>query len=70
MLRQGRHEKVVFNNLTIKGWLYGVEFHTRNGRFWPNTNACLSIQLDKELGETTVVGLDGLDVPAWKWLNR
>ena len=31
---------------------------------------CLSIQLEKELGETKVVGLNHLDVPAWKWLNR
>jgi predicted ATPase len=31
---------------------------------------CLSIQLEKELGETKVVGLNNLDVPAWKWLNR
>lgn len=31
---------------------------------------CLSIQLDKELGETKVIGQDVLDLPAWKWLSR
>jgi predicted ATPase len=31
---------------------------------------CLPIQLDKELGETKVVGQDVLAVPAWRWLNR
>ncbi len=31
---------------------------------------CMSIQLDKELGETRVVGQDDLDVPSWKWLSR
>ena len=31
---------------------------------------CLSIQLDKELGETKVIGQDVFDLPAWKWLSR
>jgi predicted ATPase len=31
---------------------------------------CLSIELEKELGETRVVGLSDLEVPAWTWLNR
>jgi len=31
---------------------------------------CLSIQLQKELGETTIVGQQNLDVPAWHWLAR
>lgn len=31
---------------------------------------CLSIELEKELGETKVVGLSDLEAPAWTWLNR
>jgi predicted ATPase len=31
---------------------------------------CISIELEKELGETKVVGASDLDTPAWKWLNR
>jgi predicted ATPase len=31
---------------------------------------CLSIQLEKELGETKIVGQGRLDVPAWRWLSR
>jgi predicted ATPase len=31
---------------------------------------CFSIELDKELGETKVVGQDELDRPAWRWLTR
>jgi predicted ATPase len=31
---------------------------------------CLSIQLEKELGETRIVGQQKIDVPAWHWLSR
>jgi predicted ATPase len=31
---------------------------------------CHSIELEKELGETRVVGLNDLEVPAWTWLSR
>ena len=31
---------------------------------------CHSIQLEKELGETKIVGQQRLDVPGWRWLNR
>jgi predicted ATPase len=31
---------------------------------------CLSIELEKELGETRIVGQAPLDMPAWSWLNR
>ena len=31
---------------------------------------CHPIMLEKELGETTVVGLDPLDIPAWHWAPR
>jgi predicted ATPase len=31
---------------------------------------CQSIQLQKELGETRVLGQGALDVPAWKWPGR
>jgi predicted ATPase len=31
---------------------------------------CHTIQLEKELGETKIVGQQRLDVPSWRWLNR
>jgi predicted ATPase len=31
---------------------------------------CLSVQLEKELGETKILGQQRLDVPAWHWLSR
>jgi predicted ATPase len=31
---------------------------------------CASVQLDKELGETRIVGQGNLDRPAWKWHAR
>ncbi len=31
---------------------------------------CLSIQLEKELSETKIVGQQPLDLPAWNWLTR
>lgn len=31
---------------------------------------CLSIELEKELGETKIVGQQRLDMPAWRWLSR
>jgi predicted ATPase len=31
---------------------------------------CASIQLEKELGETQIVGQRKLDRPAWKWPAR
>ncbi len=33
-------------------------------------SACLSIELDKQLGETQILGQGKLDVPAWRWLSR
>jgi predicted ATPase len=33
-------------------------------------SSCLSVQLEKDLGETKIVGQQRLDVPAWRWLNR
>jgi len=33
-------------------------------------SACLSIELDKQLGETQILGQGTLDVPSWRWLNR
>jgi predicted ATPase len=33
-------------------------------------SACLSIELDKQLSETQILGQGKLDVPAWHWLNR
>jgi predicted ATPase len=32
--------------------------------------ACLSIELDKQLSETQILGQGKLDVPAWRWLSR
>jgi predicted ATPase len=32
--------------------------------------ACLSIELDKQLSETQILGQGKLDVPSWRWLNR
>ena len=31
---------------------------------------CNSIVLEKEFGETTIVGVDKLDLPAWRWASR
>lgn len=31
---------------------------------------CLSIQLEKELGETRIAGMNDLDLPSWKWPAR
>ena len=31
---------------------------------------CNSLMLEKELGETRVIGADGLDLPAWHWAPR
>ena len=31
---------------------------------------CLTIQLEKELGETRIIGQQRLDVPGWRWLAR
>jgi predicted ATPase len=31
---------------------------------------CQSIDLEKELGETVVIGQGALDRPAWKWPGR
>jgi predicted ATPase len=31
---------------------------------------CMSIQLDKELGETKVMEMADLELPSWKWLGR
>ena len=55
---------------------------TRNTQVWVVTHAsrliaalkqvpgCHSIPLEKELGETRVVGLDSLETPPWSWLSR
>jgi predicted ATPase len=32
--------------------------------------ACLSIELDKQLSETQILGQGKLDVPSWHWLSR
>jgi predicted ATPase len=32
--------------------------------------ACLSIELDKQLSETQIVGQGKLDMPSWRWLSR
>jgi len=33
-------------------------------------SACLSIELDKQLSETQILGQGRLDVPSWRWLSR
>jgi predicted ATPase len=33
-------------------------------------SACLSIELDKQLSETQILGQGKLDVPSWHWLSR
>ena len=33
-------------------------------------SSCLSLRLEKELGETSLPGKSQLDVPAWRWLSR
>jgi predicted ATPase len=33
-------------------------------------SACLSIELDKQLSETQILGQGRLDEPAWRWLQR
>jgi predicted ATPase len=33
-------------------------------------SACLSIELDKQLGETQILGQGKLDAPSWRWLSR
>src|SRR5882757_618221 len=33
-------------------------------------SACLSVELDKQLSETQILGQGKLDVPSWRWLNR
>lgn len=33
-------------------------------------SACLSIELDKELSETRILGQGKLDLPSWHWLSR
>jgi predicted ATPase len=32
--------------------------------------ACLSIELEKQLSETHIIGQGKLDVPSWRWLSR
>ena len=32
--------------------------------------ACLSIELEKQLSETQIIGQGKLDIPAWRWLSR
>ena len=31
---------------------------------------CNSVRLEKEFGETKIVGAGALDVPAWRWASR
>jgi predicted ATPase len=31
---------------------------------------CNSVRLEKEFGETKVVGADSLDLPVWRWAAR
>ena len=33
-------------------------------------SACLSIELDKQLSETQILGQGKLDIPSWHWLSR
>lgn len=33
-------------------------------------STCLSIELDKQLSETQILGQGKLDVPSWHWLSR
>jgi predicted ATPase len=33
-------------------------------------SACLSIELDKQLSETQILGQGKLDAPSWHWLSR
>jgi len=33
-------------------------------------SACLSVELDKQLSETQILGQGKLDVPSWRWLSR
>lgn len=33
-------------------------------------SACLSIELDKQLSETQILGQGKLDLPSWRWLSR
>ena len=32
--------------------------------------ACLSIELEKQLSETQIIGQGKLDIPSWRWLSR
>jgi predicted ATPase len=32
--------------------------------------ACQALTLEKKFGETTILGLDDLDRPAWNWIAR
>jgi len=31
---------------------------------------CNSVRLEKEFGETKIVGADALDIPVWRWAQR
>jgi predicted ATPase len=33
-------------------------------------SACVSIELDKQLSETQILGQGRLDIPSWRWLSR
>jgi hypothetical protein len=50
---------------SLQGWIYGDPENKYDPR-----SACLSIELDKQLSETRVLGQGKLDVPSWHWLNR
>jgi hypothetical protein len=50
---------------SLQGWIYGDPENKYDPR-----SACLSIELDKQLSETQILGQGNLDVPSWHWLNR
>jgi len=50
--------------------IFVVSHATRLIAALKENSACLSIELDKQLSETQILGQGNLDVPSWHWLSR
>ncbi len=50
--------------------IFVVSHATRLIAALKENSACLSIELDKQLSETKILGQGELDVPSWRWLAR